>query len=283
MAFDHQTWTFAFGLLGNIISFMVYLAPLPTFYQIYKKKSTEGFQSLPYVVALFSSMLWIYYALLKKDAKLLITINSVGCVIESVYLFLFLFYATKKGRIPTVKLLLMLNVLGFGLMLILTLLLAKGSKRLHILGWICLVFNLCVFAAPLCIMRQVVRTKSVEFMPFPLSFFLTLGAVTWFFYGFLLKDYYIALPNTVGFVFGIVQMGLYVFYKNVKKVLEEPKLQQLPEHIIDVVKLSTIVCPELNSVVTLANAIGNDQANGDQIEKEKPEETKKDMDDSVNV
>ena len=103
------------------------------------------------------------------------------------------------------------------------------------------------------------------------------------FISFLFFGIYQKLPNTVGFVFGIVQMGLYVFYKNAKKVLEEPKLQQLPEHIIDVVKLSTIVCPELNSVVILANAIGNDQANGDQIEKEKPEETKKDMDDSVNV
>ncbi|KAG6640001.1 hypothetical protein CIPAW_10G141200 [Carya illinoinensis] len=54
----HTSWAFAFGLLGNIVSFMVYLAPLPTFYQIYKKKSIESFQSVPYVVALFSSKLY---------------------------------------------------------------------------------------------------------------------------------------------------------------------------------------------------------------------------------
>ncbi|XP_075663485.1 bidirectional sugar transporter N3-like [Castanea sativa] len=276
----HQTLTFAFGLLGNVISFMVFLAPLPTFYQIYKKKSTAGFQSLPYVVALFSSMLWIYYALIKMDAKLLITINAVGCIIETIYLGVFLFYATKNARILTLKLLLLLNVLGFGLMLLLTLFLAKGSQRLQIIGWICLVFNLCVFAAPLCIMRQVIRTKSVEYMPFPLSFFLTLGAVMWFFYGFLLKDYYIALPNTVGFIFGIFQMSLYLFYKNAKKmILEEPKLQQLSEHIIDVVKLGTIGCPELNPVAALINVNGNDHANGDISEKEKAEETNKRKDD----
>lgn len=55
-------------------------------------------------------------------------------------------------QFQTVKLLVLLNVLGFGLMLGLTLALAKGEKRLQVLGWICLVFNLSVFAAPLFIM-----------------------------------------------------------------------------------------------------------------------------------
>ncbi|KAJ7945664.1 Bidirectional sugar transporter SWEET [Quillaja saponaria] len=273
MAIHQQTLAFAFGLLGNIISFMVYLAPLPTFYKVYKKKSTEGFQSVPYVVALFSSMLWIYYAMLKKDiGLLLITINSFGCVIESAYIAIFIYYAPKNARILTVKLLLLLNVFGFGVMLVLTLFLAEGAKRLTVLGWICLVFNISVFAAPLCILRQVIRTRSVEFMPFTLSFFLTLGAVMWFFYGLFLKDYYIAFPNVLGVIFGAVQMVLYVICKNGKKVLEEPKLQELiSEHIIDAVKLSTVVCPpELNAVIiplaiatapTLTEASANEDAN----------------------
>ncbi|KAK7411014.1 hypothetical protein VNO78_02346 [Psophocarpus tetragonolobus] len=251
MAINHATWAFIFGLLGNVISFMVFLAPLPTFYQIYKKKSTEGFQSLPYVVALFSSMLWIYYALVKKDASLLlITINSFGCVIETIYLAIFLVYAPSKTRYSTIKLLLLLNVFGFGAMLLSTLYLTTGSKRLSVIGWICLVFNISVFAAPLCIMKRVIKTKSVEFMPFSLSFFLTLNAVMWFFYGLLLRDYYIALPNTLGFLFGIIQMVLYLIYRNAEpKPLDEPtKLQELNGHIIDVVKLNTVAPSEPNHV-----------------------------------
>ncbi|XP_022965032.1 bidirectional sugar transporter SWEET10-like [Cucurbita moschata] len=259
MAIPPQTLAFVFGLLGNIISFMVFLAPLPTFYKIYKKKSAEGYQSLPYVVALFSAMLWIYYALLKTNATFLITINSFGCVIETLYILLFMFYAPTKLRFQTAKLVVVLNVLGFGVMLALTLLLAKGEKRLKVLGWICLVFNLSVFAAPLFIMGKVIKTKSVEYMPFALSFFLTLNAVMWFFYGLLLKDYYIALPNVVGFVFGIIQMILYVIFKNAKKGIpvkeeQQPKAQQLhqlSEQIMDAVKLGTMVCTELSPVGVL--------------------------------
>ncbi|KAE9601372.1 hypothetical protein Lal_00024054 [Lupinus albus] len=240
MAMNHDSWAFIFGLIGNIISFMVFLSPIPTFYQIYKKKTSEGYQSLPYVVALLSAMLWIYYALVKKDAALLlITINTFGIVVESSYLALFLFYASKKARVSTIKLLLLLNVFGYGAMLLATLYLSKGTTRLAIIGWICLVFNISVFAAPLFIMKKVIKTRSVEYMPFTLSFFLTINAVMWFFYGLFLRDYYIALPNTLGFLFGIVQMVLYLVYRNATPIaLENPmKVQELNAHIVDVVKV----------------------------------------------
>ncbi|GLU20779.1 hypothetical protein SLE2022_369610 [Rubroshorea leprosula] len=222
-------WIITSGILGNILSFMVYLAPLPTFVRVYKKKSTEGFQSIPYVVALFSSVLWIYYATLKPNAYLLLSINSVGCLVETIYIVIFLIYAPKKARILTLKLLLLFNFGGFLSILLLTHFLAGGSLRIHIVGWFCVGLSASVFAAPFSIMRLVIRTKSVEFMPFTLSFFLTLSAVMWLIYGLLLKDFYIAVPNILGVAFGIVQMILYVIYKKFKKDEDEDKEKQVLE------------------------------------------------------
>uniref|UniRef100_A0A0D9XZ87 Bidirectional sugar transporter SWEET n=1 Tax=Leersia perrieri TaxID=77586 RepID=A0A0D9XZ87_9ORYZ len=236
-------WAFAFGLLGNLISFTTYLAPIPTFYRIYKSKSTEGFQSVPYVVALFSAMLWIFYALIKSNESLLITINAAGCVIETIYIVIYLAYAPKKAKVFTTKILLGLNVGMFGLILLLTLLLSHGQQRVVSLGWVCVAFSVSVFVAPLSIIRRVIETRSVEYMPFSLSLTLTLSAIVWFLYGLLIKDKYVALPNVLGFTFGVVQMGLYVFYMNATPVIAGEKAAKLAAEeenhvVVNVAKLS---------------------------------------------
>lgn len=123
----------------------------PTFYRIYKSKSTEGFQSVPYVVALFSAMLWIFYALIKTGEDLLITINAAGIVIESIYIIMYFIYAPKKGKLFTAKIMMLLNFGVFGLIMLVTLLLFKGDKRTTVLGWICVGFSVSVFVAPLSI------------------------------------------------------------------------------------------------------------------------------------
>lgn len=233
----HHPGVFAFGLLGNIISFIVFLAPVPTFMRICKKKSTEGFQSVPYVVALFSAMLWLYYASFNPNETLLITINSVGCLIETLYIAIFIVFAPKQIRVSTLRFVLLLNFGGFCLILLVTHFLVHGSDRVKVIGWICVAFSVSVFAAPLTIMRLVIRTKSVEFMPFSLSFFLTLSAITWLLYGVFLKDIYVALPNVLGFIFGVAQMILYLIYK--KYEIAIAKEMKLPEQTtMDIVMIS---------------------------------------------
>ncbi|KAJ9163933.1 hypothetical protein P3X46_023554 [Hevea brasiliensis] len=201
MDIAHHPWIFTFGILGNIISVVMFLAPLPTFFRIYRKKSTERFQSIPYVVALFSAMLWIYYATLKSSDYLLLTINSVGCLVETIYIVVYIVYAPKKARILTLKLALVMNFGGFSAILLLT----------HFF-------------------RLVIRTKSVEFMPFTLSFSLTLSAIMWLLYGILLKDLYIAVTSKhFRTNLGIIQIVLYGMYKDGRKVIEEQNLSEIIE------------------------------------------------------
>ncbi|KAF4365927.1 hypothetical protein G4B88_007871, partial [Cannabis sativa] len=142
----------------------------------------------------------MYHALLQEGVLLLITINSFGCI-------------------QIVNILLLLNVFGYGLMIVLTNLLTKGDLRRKVIGLICLAFNIGVFVAHFSTMRQVIKTRSVEFMSFLLSFFITLGAIMLFF----------ILLNVLVFFLSIGQMILYFMFKNAKSVIvfheNQPELE----------------------------------------------------------
>ncbi|KAM4120252.1 hypothetical protein ACJW30_03G118000 [Castanea mollissima] len=218
---SRHTLAFTFGILGNIISFLVFLAPVPTFYRIFKKKSAQGFQS-----------------------------NS------------------------TLKVFISMNMGLFTLILLVTHFVVKEKFRVEFLGWICVAVSVSVFAAPLSIVAQVIRTRSVEFMPFNLSFFLTLSAVIWFAYGLFLKDICIAIPNILGFVLGLLQILLYAIYRNNKKVIEENKM--LDQQLKNIVIISTLGIVEVFPVDTQSYANG-ESVNNDAKEHEQLEEIEKSM------
>ncbi|GMJ11260.1 hypothetical protein like AT2G39060 [Hibiscus trionum] len=216
----HQQLAFIFGVSGSIVSFLVYLAPVQTFYKIYKKKTAGGYQSVPYMLALSSAMMLLYYGWLKTNANLILGTSSFGCTIEVIYLVLYIIYAPKRDKVFTVKWIIFFNLGGYCLIMVVTNLFTQKCKRVIVMGWICAVYSVAVYASPLSIMRHVIRTRSVEYMPFPPSFSLTFCAIMWFFYGFLIQDFYVALPNLLGFLLGITQMIIYVKYKNANKDVE---------------------------------------------------------------
>ncbi|KAH1108482.1 hypothetical protein J1N35_012250, partial [Gossypium stocksii] len=53
--------------------------------------------------------------------------------------------------IYTTKLFICFNIVALGLIIMITFIFSKGSLRVFTVGWICAVFSLCVYAAPLSI------------------------------------------------------------------------------------------------------------------------------------
>ncbi|KAI3896826.1 hypothetical protein MKX03_028332 [Papaver bracteatum] len=76
--------------------------------------------------------------------------------------------------------------------------------------------------------KNVVVTKSVEYMPFMLTFFLFLNGGIWSVYSLLIKDFFIGVPNAIGFVLGSVQLIMYIIYNNKSKAkkLSMEKLEE---------------------------------------------------------
>uniref|UniRef100_A0A0E0KDJ6 Bidirectional sugar transporter SWEET n=1 Tax=Oryza punctata TaxID=4537 RepID=A0A0E0KDJ6_ORYPU len=261
--------SFFIGIVGNIISILVFASPIATFRRIVRSKSTEDFRWLPYVTTLLSTSLWTFYGLLKPGGLLIVTVNGAGATLEAIYVMLYLAYAPKEIKAKMVKVVLAVNVGAMAAAVVVALVALHGGVRLFVVGVLCAALTIGMYAAPMAAMdkhlnvtvssfrivtfhriyrsfaaglmslsgclklrchsnaivlymkckasRTVVKTRSVEYMPFSLSFFLFLNGGVWSVYSLLVKDYFIGIPNAIGFALGTAQLALYMAYRRTKK------------------------------------------------------------------
>ncbi|XP_044435375.1 bidirectional sugar transporter SWEET6b-like [Triticum aestivum] len=225
------------GIIGNVISFGLFLSPVPTFWRICKAKNVEEFKPDPYLATLMNCLLWFFYGLpiVHPNSTLVLTINGIGLVIEGAYIIIFIIYATKNTRVLSVQKILlhapnpcypsmlcvqwkMLGVLAiqaaFMAAMVAGVLVGAHTheKRSMIVGILCVIFGSIMYASPLTIMGKVIGTKSVEYMPFFLSLVNFLNSLCWMGYALIKFDIYITIPNALGTIFGLIQLILYGYY-----------------------------------------------------------------------
>ncbi|XP_058091684.1 bidirectional sugar transporter SWEET6b-like [Magnolia sinica] len=202
------------GIVGNVISFGLFISPLPTFYKIWKNKATEDFSPLPYIATAQNCMLWVFYGLpfVKPNSILVVTINGVGLFLEIIYLAVYFIYTTRRQRLYVLKFMAAELVL---MVIVVTVTLTCAhthTKRTLIVGILACIFNACMYASPLSVMSMVIRTRSVKYMPFFLSLAGFLNGLCWMAYALIKLDLFIAVPNGLGALFGAVQLILYGCY-----------------------------------------------------------------------
>ncbi|KAK8969780.1 Bidirectional sugar transporter SWEET6b [Platanthera guangdongensis] len=216
------------GIIGNVISFGLFLSPVPTFVQIWKRKAVEKFSPIPYLATLLNCMLWVFYGLpfVHPNSILVVTINGTGLVLEGIYLTIFFIYSPKKLRVKVIKIL--SGELAFVAVVAAVVLTTAHTyeKRSLMVGILCVIFGTCMYASPLAAMKHVIKTKSVKYMPFWLSFAGFLNGLCWTSYALIKFDIFITIPNGLGAIFGFLQLLLYVCYCGctpVEEVQEERK------------------------------------------------------------
>lgn len=241
------------GIIGNVISLGLFLSPFPTFVKIVKWKSTENFSGVPYVVTLLNCLLWIFYGIpvVHPNSLLVVTINSAGCFLEMIYICIFFAYTNKKERVKVCRMLTVV-VAVFVAIAVFTLTLAHThEKRTLIVGSVCVIIGICMYAAPLTILKLVIETKSVKYMPFYLSLAAFLNGVVWTTYAGIHFDIFVTIPNGLGALLGLIQLVVFATYYE-RKIPEDQKDKQLPT-VSEVDKMATNV--------TSLERIGTEQGN----------------------
>ncbi|VAI92865.1 unnamed protein product [Triticum turgidum subsp. durum] len=87
------------GIIGNVISFGLFLSHAPTLRRICKAKDVEEHKPDPYLATVLTCMLWVFYGLpiVHPNSILVVTVNGIGLVVELVYLIIFFIYSTNNN------------------------------------------------------------------------------------------------------------------------------------------------------------------------------------------
>ncbi|XP_042477022.1 bidirectional sugar transporter SWEET1-like isoform X2 [Macadamia integrifolia] len=168
-------------------------------------------------MTLLNCLLSAWYGLpfVSPNNILVSTINGTGAVIESLYVLTFIIYAPKKVKAKILGLLAVVLTV-FATIAIISIVAFHGHTRKIFCGLAATIFSIVMYASPLSIMRLVIKTKSVEYMPFFLSLFCFLCGTSWFIFGLLGRDPFVAVPNGFGSGLGALQLILYLIYRNNK-------------------------------------------------------------------
>ena len=82
-----------------------------------------------------------------------------------------------------------------------------------ILGVLANVVVFLLFASPLATFSKVIRSKDSSSINRPFAVCQVFNCLVWFGYGLAIDDKYVALPNLVGLILGLVQILLIVVYR----------------------------------------------------------------------
>nr|GMC60364.1 bidirectional sugar transporter SWEET5-like [Ipomoea batatas] len=91
---------------------------------------------------------------------------------------------------------LIVEAIFFAAIVTVTLTVLHGTKkRSALIGIVCIVFNVLMYTSPLTVMKRVITTKSVKYMPFYLSLANFANGCVWFCYAFIKFDPYVLVES----------------------------------------------------------------------------------------
>ncbi|XP_056619433.1 sugar transporter SWEET1 [Triplophysa dalaica] len=169
-------------------------------------QSADNVQFLPFLTTCLNNLGWLYYGLLKGDGTVIL-VNTIGAILQTIYIITYCHYTKEKKRVLS-QTLVMVCVLCVGWVYF-RMLIPPGQTQLSQLGLACSVFTISMYLSPLTDLVHIVRSKSVDRLSFSLTVATFFTSTSWTLYGLQLQDYYIMVPNTPGIFTSLIRVYLF--------------------------------------------------------------------------
>jgi len=195
------------GNLATVCTIVLFLSGLEMCAKFYKNKTTGDMSPLSFLVGVVMTFVWFTYGKFKEDASLY-TVNGIGFILQSCFSLCFYVYAVNKPNI--LKKLVLVSVILSCIHIFVNV--ADPEQVRNQMGFLGAALSISFFASPLATIKQVIRTKSAETLPFYQIVMSWIVSGLWTLYGTVIADNFVLMPNFIGFVIATCQLGLFFYY-----------------------------------------------------------------------
>jgi solute carrier family 50 protein (sugar transporter) len=243
---SHPTLTtMALAFACSITAIVLYLSPLPLLRQIQRERTTKSYSILPLAATTLNGLVWAWYGWLTSQYYPMFVVNGIGSLLGAAYVAIFCRHASSlRGTVITLVSMFLATAFVMSTYVLagsatvgtdagggggieahphqidgpsMTHNIVAPSDALRLanrVGLFGVVVGTCMFAAPFATVRQVLKTKSADSLPFPIIFVNLLNGILWTLYGLQLHDAYVIGPNVLGFICAALQLALHQRYSN---------------------------------------------------------------------
>ena len=201
------------GWVGTGIAIYFYIAPAVPFIKLVKESlKVNEVPGILLICSFMNCILWADYGLNKNTFQVYLA-NGIGGAITLIWITIYLIYLGKKSLKIALFLIILLMVLVGGISYIFYKIINE-----EITGFVAMIFNILMYAAPGEKIFQVFKTKQYKLIPI----FSTIGGLScslcWLIFAIYKMDINMIIPNGLGLLFAILQIIVYlIFYCKKRK------------------------------------------------------------------
>lgn len=193
---------------GNIISNVLSVSVFFTSQKIKKEENIGDLNPFIFIVMTFNAMSWLFYASVFHDVN--VFISSFLRFIVGVQVCVNIYRYLEEDKIKMFELVLLIFTSFYLILSLMLSFLHVDDKML--IGIVSVVTQILFFFSPLTTIYQIIRTRSVRTLYFPVTIAVFVGSTLWFTYAVMIRDIYQLVCNAFGLITSTTQVLLYVVY-----------------------------------------------------------------------
>lgn len=179
---------------------------------IYKQGGTRNIGIMPFLGGIVMSVLNLKFGYILRDDKM-IQVNLAGLALNILYTMVYFQYSHEKVKVWA-------QIGASGALSAALIAYAQMEDPALVetrFGTIITVLMFSLIASPLFGLKDIIKNKSTEGLPFPIIFSGTIVTFAWLVYGIILRNKFLVVQNIVAVALCTSQLALFVIYPSKPK------------------------------------------------------------------